>query len=430
MIMNARRRTPPWLFGIVGIPYGVGGVFVSAVMPFLAERADFGIEDIGWFFLALFLPTVVQFLYAPIVDVGLKRKHWFLVVATLGAACFAAAIATPIDTHTDLFLAFAFAGQFLTGLTGSCNGGLLALTIPDEKRGAAGGWLNIGNLSGGAVAAWLTLYLLANDVDHALVGVVYAAMVVLPGLPILLVDEPAIERRTARQVFGEMWSGVRTVLFNKKGLTAFALCMSPVGTAALGQFFPGMKRPFFATDGTVEIISGPGAALLTALGAGVGGWLCDNYNRRAMYLAAGVLTAACGVAMGLAPRTDTAFLVTALAYTLVTGFCYSAFTSVVLETIGGGARGASTRYALFVAAGNFAIWYVGFADTRFGGTQKFVVSDHWWWRKEEAFPVVGNVIACDVVLNLVGVVVLSVVFWKLGSFGRRRIGRSAPGEAS
>ena len=410
------RRPPPWLFGIVGIPYGVGGSFVSAVMPYLADRAKFDLQTIGWFFALLFWPTVVQFLYAPIVDVGMRRKHWFVVVSIAGAACFAAAIATPIDTHRDQFLAFAFWGQLLTGLTGSCNGGLLALTMRDDQRGKAAGWLNVGNLSGGAAAAWLTLYLLANDVDPALVGVIYAAMIVVPGLPILFVDEPPLERRSARAVFGDMWRGAREVLWNKQGLTGFALCLSPVGTAALAQFFPAFKTPFHATDQSVEIVSGPGAALLTALGAGIGGWLCDAYSRRALYLASGVLTAICGVAMALGGRSDTAFLWGALAYTLVMGFCFAAFTSVVLETIGTGGRAASTRYALFVAAGNFAIWYVGIADTRFGGTVRGADG--------KDVPVVGDVIACDVVLNVIGVVVLAIAFWKLGSFVRRTRSRA------
>jgi len=419
--MLAHRRTRPWLFGITGIPYGVGGSFVSAVMPFVAKRAHFSLKDIGWFFALLFWPTVVQFLYAPIVDVGLKRKHWFLVVSVVGAACFAGAIATPIDTHRNAFLALAFFGQLLTGLTGSCNGGLLALTILDDERGKASGWLNVGNLSGGAAAAWLTLVLLANDVDKVWVGIIYAVMIVVPGLAILTVDEPAGERRTWRQVFGDMWREVRAVLSSKQGLTGFALCMSPVGTAALSQFFPGMQDAFHASDRSVEIVTGVGASLLTAVGAGVGGWLCDAYNRRTMYLTSGVLTAVCGVAMALAPYTDDGFLWSALAYSLVTGFCYSAFTSVVLETIGDGGRAASTRYALFVAAGNFAIWYVGLGETRFGGSQ--VASDG------TEVPVVGDVITCDVVLNLVGVAVLAFAFWKLGAFGRRRAGALPRAEA-
>ena len=52
-------------------------------------------------------------------------------------------------------------------------------------------------------------------------------------------------------------------------------------------------------------------------------------------------------------------------YFLVSGFCYSAFSAVVLEAVGRAGASASAQYALFVAAGNLAITYVGWFDTRF-----------------------------------------------------------------
>jgi hypothetical protein len=88
---------------------------------------------------------------------------------------------------------------------------------------------------------------------------------------------------------------------------------------------------------------------------------------------------------------------------LITGFCYSSFTATVLETIGKGGRAAATQYSLFVAAGNLAILYVGLIDTRF----------------DKAHGVEG-VIASDATLNIIGVVVLAIVFWRLGSFGKWR----------
>ena len=90
-------------------------------------------------------------------------------------------------------------------------------------------------------------------------------------------------------------------------------------------------------------------------------------------------------------------------YALITGFCYSAFTSTVLETIGKAARSAATQYSMFVAAGNFAILYVGLVDTRF----------------DKHYGVEG-VITSDAALNIAGVVVLAIAFWRLGSFGKWR----------
>jgi MFS family permease len=355
---------------------------------------------------------MIQFLYAPIVDVGPKRRSWLIIVAALAAACFAIAFAMPLPERKTPYLIFAFFGQMLSGLTGSCNGGLLALTMPDEHRGSASAWLNIGNLGGAGAAAWATLEMLRRGVSTQTVGLVFAAMLILPALPILLVDEPARERRTLRDVFADMWHSVDAALFNKAGLTGIALCLSPVGTAALTNFFSGMRHSFGASEQLVEYATGPLGVITTAVGAGICGKLCDLYNRRAMYLGSGVLTAICGVAIAIAPRTPDAYLWGVIAYNVTTGFCYAAFTAVVLETIGTGGKAASMQYALFVAAGNIAITYTGFLDTRFGGSEKLADG--------KSHPLVGNVITCDAVLNLVGVFVLGFAFYRLGSFGKSR----------
>src|SRR5678816_799948 len=79
-------------------------------------------------------------------------------------------------------------------------------------------------------------------------------------------------------------------------------------------------------------------------------------------------------------------------YFLVSGFCYAAGSAVVLEAIGKAGASASAQYALFVAAGNFAITYVGWLDTRYhhlGGPRALL--------------------GVDAGLNLLGVLVLGTV---------------------
>ena len=163
---NRSHHPPPWLFGLVGIPYGVGGGFAATTMPFLARKAGISVSDIGWYGTALLFPPIVQFLYAPIVDIGPKRKHWLIIVAALGSVCFGMSLAMPLPSRITAFLALAFVGQTISGLVGSCNGGLLATTMPDSLRGAAGGWLNVGNLTGGALGAWLTLVMAVHFRAH------------------------------------------------------------------------------------------------------------------------------------------------------------------------------------------------------------------------------------------------------------------------
>src|SRR5262249_7240649 len=145
-----------------------------------------------------------QFLYAPIVDLGMKRKHWLVLLSALGAACFFFALLFPLRTELRAFIFFMVAGQAFTGLTGACTGGLMATTMPDAMRGRAGGWSNAGNLGGAALGAGVIM-LLAGRLPLRALGAVAAAMVFLPSLAILRVAEADRPRRAVVAVFREMF---------------------------------------------------------------------------------------------------------------------------------------------------------------------------------------------------------------------------------
>ncbi|HET7504825.1 MAG TPA: MFS transporter [Kofleriaceae bacterium] len=397
------KHPPPWLFVLTAMPYGVAASFAGSVMPYVTADAGIHVDAIGWYGTLLLVPPVVLFLYAPIVDLGPRRKHWLVLVSAISAVFLVVSCLMPLPDHTTAFLACAAIAQLVAGLVGSCNGGLMAASLPDALRGKASGWYNVGNLSGGGLSATIVILMVGHRAAPAAIGIVLAAMMVLPALAALWIDEPAPPKVAFAMVFRTMLRDIRRVLVSKSGITGIALCMSPVGTAALVNYFSGMSKPYGASANTVALVTGLGNVGLTALGALVGGYLCDRFNRRVIYLASGTLTAVCGVVMALSPRTELTYAAGVMTYALITGFCYAAFTSTVLETIGKGSEGASTKYSLFTAAGNLAILYVGLVDTRF----------------DEHHGVEG-VITSDAALNIAGVIVLALVFWRLGSFGKWR----------
>lgn len=422
--MSEPRTPPPWLFAFTGMPYGVVGAFTGVVMPYLARRAGIELSDIGWFVTLLFVPTFFQFLYAPVVDFGPRRKHWLVLVTVLGAGCLFGASQMPLPGSLVPFLALAFAGQLVAGLIGSCNGGLMATMMTDAQRGKAGAWYNVGNLSGGGIAAAVAVYMTGHGYTTASVGAILCVMMIVPSLAALSIHEPYRPAEgTVGAAIKNLVVEVKSVLWTRAGLTGLLLCLSPVGTAALANYFSAIAQDYVKPDlahqlagltpeaaktlldetvsGVLAFVGGPIGQGLTALGALAGGFLCDRHNRRAMYLLSGALTAAVGLGMMLSPRSETTFTIGALTYALVTGFCYAAFTATVLETIGKDAKSASTRYSLFTAAGNVAIAYVGLVNSRFNAAHG-----------------VEGVVGSDAVLNIVGVVVLGIVFWKLGSFGK------------
>ncbi|HET9993513.1 MAG TPA: MFS transporter [Kofleriaceae bacterium] len=424
--MTVHRRTPPWLFALTGLPYGVPSAFTGVVTPYLERRAGVEVEKIAWFVTLLFVPSFCQFLYAPVVDYGMQRKHWLVTMSVLAAACLFIACQMHIPEDTNVFLAFAFLAQVFSGLIGSCNGGLMATCMTDAQRGKAGGWYNVGNVAGGGLAGAAAVYMTGHGSSTTAVGGTLAAMMIVPSLAVLWIDEPLRERTgTLLAALRNLLVEVKDVMWTRAGLTGLLLCLSPVGTAALANVFSGIAQDYVQHDLAAELaklpadqaaslldtkvseltslVQGPIGQGFFALGALGGGLLCDRTNRRAIYLLSGVLSAIVGFAMALSPTTRTTFAVGGLAYQLVTGICYASFTAVVLETIGKDDRSAATRYSMFTAAGNVAISYVGNVDAHF-------MTKHG----------VAGVVASDATLNIAGVVVLGLVFWRLGSFGKSR----------
>ena len=397
------------MFCLSCIPYGVVGSLGGPVMQYKTSSAGIDVDVVSWYQALLFIPPMVQFVYAPIVDVGPKRKHWLLIVSAISAACVVAAMMMPLPEHTGAFLGFALAAQLVSGLVSACNGGLMAVTLPDSQRGQAGAWYNIGNSTGNALGLALAIWLTGADVAPEWIGVALGALTFLPALAILAVDEPPRDNiARIRDVFGTVFHDVGVVVKSRSGVTGILLCLSPVGTAALINAFSGpIAKDFQASDGLNGFINGPATALLSAVGAGVCGWLCMRHNRRGMYLASGVMTALVAVAMAVSPLTSTTFAWGGMLYQLVAGFCYAAFTATVLETIGTAGKAASTQFSLFLASGNAAIAYTQLIDGNM----------------HRPFGVRG-MLGTDAALNLFGVVALGLVFWRLHML--RKFAQSRP----
>ncbi|HEY3801082.1 MAG TPA: MFS transporter [Kofleriaceae bacterium] len=398
--MSLPRKAPhPWLFALTGIPYGVGGAFTAQMMPSFAEDAGYHLDKIGWFTTLLFVPTWMQFLYTPVLDLGPSRRHWLIGLALVGAACFGVACAIPLETHITAFLVLAFTGQVISGLVGSCNGALMATTIPDEHRGTAGAAYNIGNISGGAVVG-SALLALHGEIPPWTLGLIAVVLMVGPSLAVLAIVEPS--RQKPIDVWAPMWRDVKKVATSKSGITGILLMLSPVGTVALTNSFTALKTDFHTDKRTVALVTGIGAATLNAIGAWAGGKLCDRHSRRAMYLLSGVLTAIVSLVIAEQAQTREVYIIGVSAYQLVTGFCYAAFTATVLETIGHGDAAAATKYTLCTAAGNVAIAYTNLVDTQ--------AYAHWHRSVPALF-------GSDALLNVAGVLVLGAIFWRLRTFG-------------
>ncbi len=392
--MNAEktsRYARPWIYGITNIPYGVAGTYSGVAMPFLLRKAGIPVETIATLVTLVLLPSAYQLFWAPIIDLGIRRRTWLILCSCLGAICLGATLLLKLPEQLLPYEILMVIGQTFVGLVASCNGALVSTTVDAAKRGQAAGWVNAGNLGATALGGGVVLTL-ANNASMEAAAIALVLMIIVPSFMALTVPEPPPMKEPIVKHLGNMSRQVWTAVRARRGWTGLLFCLSPVGTVALTNLFSSLGTDYGVSSQTVELVNGYGGGAITMVGAVGAGFLLDRVNRRGAYLSAGILTAFCCAFMALAPHTPTTFIVGSLTYLLIAGLSYAAFSSVVYEIVGTAGSTASTLYSIFPAAGNQAIAYTLFFDGK--AHRAWGISGLFW---------------TDAALNIVGVIVLLVL---------------------
>jgi MFS family permease len=399
------RHPPPWLFGLTNIPFGVAGGYTSVAMPFIMSRAGVPMATIGGVSAAVLIPLSWQFLWAPILDLGLRRRTWLLLAAGLGALLLGASMLLQLPSQLWPFEVCCVLGYGFTGLVSASNGALVATQVPPALHGRASGWLNAANLGGSAIGGGLVIQL-GDTLTPQLAALGLALLIFLPALAVLRLSEPQRPRLGAGAVFPNMLRDVWGTAVSRRGWTGILFCLAPVSTPALLDLFSAVGGDYGASTGTVEFTMGYGSGLLTAAGALLSGPLLDRIDKRRAYLFSGALIALVDLAMSCGPQTPAVYIAGTLAYSLAAGLCFAAFTAMVLEIIGKVDRSAATQYTLFDAAGNLATAYLAWLDGH--GYDYF---------KARHLAGSSGLLLTDAGMNIAGVIGLGLMMWLLS---RRR----------
>ncbi len=385
------RHAPAWIFAITNLPFGVSGSFTAVAMPFFLNRVHLPLGDIAQISALIMIPAWLQFLWAPIIDLWIRRRLWLVLMSVIGGVLLGAAMLLPLPSHLLEYKILLLTGSIFSGLVGSCNGALVSTVLPDRYRGQAAGWVNAGNLGAGVLGGGVVLSLARYSVHAAALGV--TLMVILPSLVALLIPEPEPSHEPLGTHLGAMVKDIYDAVRAPSGWTGLILCMSPVGTVALNNLFSGMGNDYHVGSATIEWLNGYGGGFITAFGSLVAGFLLDRINRRTAYLATGVLSALAALGMAMGRLDEQTFVIGCVFYMFVTGLAFAAFSAFVYEIVGTAGKTAGTLYSVFPAAGNFAIWYV----IKFDG-----------WGHDAWGP--RGMLLTDAALNLAGVAALMVLF--------------------
>ncbi|HTX49955.1 MAG TPA: MFS transporter, partial [Caulobacteraceae bacterium] len=313
-------------------------------------------------------PQVLKVFWAPLVDTTLNPKAWYLAATAVLAVAIMASSCLPVRMSSTPWLAaisvvVAMASSFL----GMSADSLMAHDTAPERRGAAGGWSQAGNLGGAGLGISLSLLVATYTHSLPLAGLAVAGL--CSACALALVFAPAARSLPRRAdylaslglVVKDCWEVCRA----RKGWLTLLLFVLPLGAGGASQLFTGIYREW-GVGGRLLATSTLINAIATGLAAIAGGYICDRVDRKAAYVAFGVICGAVAAAAALLPMTPLWFVVFCAAYSAGLGMAYAAFSAATLEAIGGGA--AATKYTLFASVSNVPVFLMpaldGWVDTR------------------------------------------------------------------
>jgi predicted MFS family arabinose efflux permease len=247
---------------------------------------------------------------------------------------------------------------------------------------------------GGGVAIWLagvaSLPVLSLGVFLLVAGPVVAALFIEEGPRKRehtgFVSIPALFRPLLRDLKAVFWS--------HRALIGLVFFLSPVGSGAVANLISSVGPDYHAPDVEVLWVTGIAGGLLSAIGAFLGGYVCDRMNRMAAYALAGILCCMFAAYMALAGPTAFTFGAGYSGYSVATGFGYAVFTALVLDVLGRRQHAAGTSYSILVASGNLPIIYMTWLDG--------VGYKHWGAK---------GLMSVDAIANGGGAIVLLIVAW-------------------
>ena len=361
MVNKSRSWPAPWSFGVLILPLSIYVGFIYTPLPYLLSQSGVSVYWIATIGSILQAPGILVFLWAPLVDIKLRRRTW-LVISGLATAIFVF-IAFPLVGASQLFMMSTI--LMLAGITGSLvlasSGGLMVKTLPVQNQSKGAAWNQAGYLGGGALGGALVLWLL-HYFPIAFVGFVFALVVFLPGLLALTLPEDLPQESSwfrgrisalKREVIGVYKSPLRK--------WSTLLLMAPAGTGAAQILLPAIASHYGVGAAGVIWINGLGGGVALGLGSLCGAIIPASWDNRIIYASAGLLNALAAMVLVVVDGA-TGYLIGTIFYLITQGLCWARFTALIVEIVGPDTRDASTLYSALSAAGSIPLAYMTWLD--------------------------------------------------------------------
>jgi MFS family permease len=364
-----RSGTHPSLYAVLDLPFGAVNGYLSTAIAYQLAQAGVSAERIGALVALYLLPQIWKPLWAPLVDMTLSAKWWYLigaVLSALGVLVIGICSAPPVNL-TTLAVAAVMA-SLATTILGMGVEKLIAHSTSPDQQGRAGGWLQAGNFAGGGLGGGAGLWL-ATHVSHPwLTGGLLGACILLCSLALTRIGESDHGQGVVRPGIRGILRDLVDVARSTRGYLALLVLFLPIGSGGASALFAVVSDDWHASAAAVALANGTLSGVVSLLGCLAGGHLSDLFDRKLAYAGYGLVLGLCALAMALSPHDQTTYVLYVLSYSFISGLCYAGFSAVTLEAIGGGA--AATKYNVFASLANIPTAYLaaveGWARTHHG----------------------------------------------------------------
>ena len=359
-----RNLVAPHRFLWIVLPYAIYiGFTTNGGASYLMRQVGMPVDQVANAIALLGIPSSIYFLWSPLADLWMPRRWWHL-ICTVGAAGALALGSLVLYRNAQAAVWLYFFGMVFCMLISSAYGGLISAMIAEDSRTRAAAWSQASNLGGGAIGPGVILYL-ALHLRASLWAPIAAVIMILPGLVVLTLREPAHPKSPGFGAhFRKVAHELRQTCAARKNLFGVILLLAPPGAGALIGLLPALAPDYRVSGSSVVWINGIGGGLLMAAGCLAGGWVPARFDRRIAYGVAGAVVAIPAFFIAFAPPNPTNYIVGTVLYLFAIGLTSTICMGLVLDVVGAVGHSGSLRYSILMALSYVPISYMTWIEGR------------------------------------------------------------------
>lgn len=358
--MPAKRQHPPiWVMGLTNATFGIMAGFSVVTLPQILAAQGMPGGHIAEVTAIITSPSFWAFIFAPMLDVRLRRRTYALVFAVLTA--IAAAITVLHRQNPRMIEIVMICGFTAATLYQGAVGGWMGSLICKDEDSRLGTWFNVANIGGGGVMIIAGGPIILNS-PPALAAVFVCAVLLLPAVLFLFIPAPASDKVLASESFTRFWRAAVSLIGRREVLIGLTLFLLPSASFALSNVLGGIGKDYHASATTVSFLAGAGSVLAGAGGSFLIPQLSKKFSLRPLYLAIGIVGACFTFATLLLPRAPWTFGVVFTGEIVFQALAFTTANAITFEIIGQNNPLAATTFTLLVAAENLPVTYMGILD--------------------------------------------------------------------